>query len=94
LNRLAASHPEDERYVTSEGQREALSELADREDRVEVAADELSSNCPTCGIARYWLERARSSALPRVDACPDDFHGDPRKREQRKRRALARAAKA
>lgn len=36
MNRLAASHPEDDRYQTSEGQREVLSEKADRRDETSI----------------------------------------------------------
>lgn len=47
--------------------------------------------CPTCGIQRYYLERAHPNGLAQIDACADDFHNG---REERLRRAREWAEEA
>lgn len=49
-------------------------------------------HCPSCGIARYYLEACHSNNLAFIDqACSDDdFHGDAKERTKRQIRAEER----
>jgi hypothetical protein len=98
LNRLAGERDlykrqRDELLEGIEAHREVLPHGWDAEaawrvaetERIDPAQMLRLPTCPTCGIARYWLEQAHSNALAIIDRCPDSFHGD---REGRLQRAL------
>lgn len=51
------------------------------------ATPEELESCPSCGILRFWLDRAHPSVRPILDRCADPFHEsadalDPHREEE------------